>query len=380
MHTQKESIKGHLYAQMVDAFCHHTRLGHRIQTGELRKNMHEAVWNPPKDYVVGKVKLPRFSMELLEPVSVYCARMQREAKQNSKQTADATEKPAPSKKKQRLVILHIHGGGYVGKMTNMYRRFALLYSKLGQGATVLSPDYRVAPQHPYPAALQDVVDAFDWLLAKGWKEEEIVVAGESAGGGLTLALCHYLKRHKRALPAGLILMSPWTDLTLSGASYETKFDVDAVFGKTTKSMVFDREYLDGQNPRHPYISPLYGDYKKFPPMLLQVGGNEMLFSDAAGVAEKVKKAGGQIRFTSYEGMFHLFQLALLTMPESKAAWREVQRFLDVIIRTDYSAAASSASASSDSVSSASASSAKASSSSSMMVPSSSVSEEVSSAS
>ena len=118
------------------------------------------------------------------------------------------------------VILQLHGGGYIGPMKNIYRRFAVKYSQISFGADVLTPDYRVAPEHPYPAALEDAITGYNWLLQAGWQEHEIVVAGDSAGGGLALALCMYLKNQNRKLPAGLICMSPWTDLTQSGASYD----------------------------------------------------------------------------------------------------------------------------------------------------------------
>ena len=123
-------------------------------------------------------------------------------------------------KNERLVLLQLHGGGYIGGMRNAYRSFAGLYSELGRGMSVLTVDYRVAPEHPYPAALEDAITGYNWLLQAGWQEHEIVVAGDSAGGGLALALCMYLKNQNRKLPAGLICMSPWTDLTQSGASYD----------------------------------------------------------------------------------------------------------------------------------------------------------------
>lgn len=106
------------------------------------------------------------------------------------------------------IILQLHGGGYVGAMRNAYRMFAGLYNEVSHGMSVLTPDYRVAPEHPYPAALEDAVCAYEWLLAQGWFSEQIIVAGDSAGGGLAMALCHYLSNHGRQLPCGIIAMSP----------------------------------------------------------------------------------------------------------------------------------------------------------------------------
>ncbi len=293
-----ESILGLVTNTCVSVLCQHTRLGQGIRTGALRKDWHERPWRVPANYTLTFQIGPHCRMELLAPT-------------------------APNGR----VILHLHGGGYVGKMTNSYRKFALRYSKLSGGAAVLSPDYRVAPAHPFPAALKDAVAAYDWLLKRGYGPKDIVVAGESAGGGLTLALCLYMADKKRELPAGLVLMSPWTDLTLSGASQRLNYKKDAVFGNTAQSMLFYREYLDGKNPRHPYISPVFGSFEGFPPMLIQVGSSEMLYSDAARVAQKAKAAGTKVRFSVYDGMFHLFQLAGNGLPESRRAWQEVQAFL-----------------------------------------------------
>ena len=131
------------------------------------------------------------------------------------------------------VILQLHGGGYIGPMKNIYRRFAVKYSKLSYGADVLTIDYRVAPENPFPAAVEDAVYAYKWLLdEKNYKPDQIVVAGDSAGGGLALALCMYAKDHGLPLPGGVITMSPWTDVTLSGETYESNYEIDPLFGNS----------------------------------------------------------------------------------------------------------------------------------------------------
>ncbi|MBR6403306.1 MAG: alpha/beta hydrolase [Eubacterium sp.] len=228
------------------------------------------------------------------------------------------------------VILHFHGGGYVGAMRRHYKRMAGLYSEVGRGATVLTVDYRVAPEHPFPAALEDARKSYDWLLEQGYKEEQIVVAGDSAGGGLAMAMCHTLKSDNRKLPAGIIAMSPWADLATSGESYKDNFDIDPVFGNERSELIFDNPYIGDADPRDPRISPLYGDFAGFPPMLIQSGTDEMLLSDSESVAEKAKATGVKVRFTKYPGMFHVFQMAGTIMDESKSAWAEVRRFLEEI--------------------------------------------------
>lgn len=232
----------------------------------------------------------------------------------------------------RKVILHVHGGGYVHGFKNRYRMLAGIYSEIGKGASVLSVDYRVAPEDPFPAAMFDVIDAYEWLLKNGYKPKDIIFAGDSAGGGLIMSVCHNLKDNKRPLPSGIVAMSPWTDLTASGDSYEDNFKTDPVFGNNRDGLIFKNPYYIDSDPSDPYISPLFGDFKGFPPMLIQVGTQEMLLSDSRSVAKKAKEAGVKVRLTEYEGMFHVFQLATTMMPESKRAWVEVGKFLTILER------------------------------------------------
>ena len=199
------------------------------------------------------------------------------------------------------------------------------------GMKVFSTDYRVAPEHPYPAALEDAVAAYQWLIGeKHYDADKIVIAGDSAGGGLALALVMYLRDHDMELPAGVVVMSPWTDLTNSGQSYQTNFDRDPQFGGTTDNMLFHSTYIGDADPEDPYISPLFGDFAQFPPVLFQVGSEEVLLDDTLRAAEKVRKVHGKLRVTVYEGMFHVFQMALRLIPESREAWEEVSRFLEII--------------------------------------------------
>ena len=125
-------------------------------------------------------------------------------------------------------------------------------------------------------------------------------------------------------------MSPWTDMTQSGASYDFNYERDPLFGNTRDSLIYSRDYIQDEDPTNPYISPLYGNFSGFPPMLIQVGSYEMLLSDSELVAEKAKRAGCKVRLSVYEGMFHIFQMAMLMIPESKHAWQEIGRFLEII--------------------------------------------------
>ncbi len=172
----ENSAQGKVLRDLVARLHEDNLIGRKIKNGEIRKKMEEAEWRVPNGYSLSVITQKEFSMELLEPKKI----------------------------SGRMVILQLHGGGYVGKMINVYRSFAGLYSELGHGVPVLTPDYRVAPENPYPAALKDAVHSYDWLLENGWTERQIILAGDSAGGGLALALCMYLKDQKRALPGGIV--------------------------------------------------------------------------------------------------------------------------------------------------------------------------------
>ena len=301
MSRKTVSMIGNLTRDMMSDVME-TSLKKPIQTGEFRKNPVEPAWRCPAEYIYELVKTEQFVMEYLKPKQAVTGR----------------------------VILQLHGGGYIGPMKNIYRRFAVKYSQISFGADVLTPDYRVAPEHPYPAALEDAVASYQWLLDKGYYGEQIIVAGDSAGGGLAMALCMYLKDHKMPMPGGIVAMSPWTDLTASGESYETNYEKDPLFGNTRESLIYVNDYAGDHDKMDCYISPLFGDFRGFPPMLIQVGSLEMLLSDSVSVAAKAREQGIRVRLSIYEGMFHVFQMAYLNIPESKKAWAEVGKFIDVI--------------------------------------------------
>ncbi len=206
------------------------------------------------------------------------------------------------------VILQLHGGAYVRSLADngiTYRRAAVQYAAIS-GAAVATVDYRVAPEHPYPAALADAVTTYLWLLSQAYQPENIVIAGDSAGGGLTLAAALYLRDNGLPLPAGLITMSAWTDLD---------------YGRWTPP------YVGSNSPDNPYISPVYGDYTGFPPLLMQVGGAERMLADTLQVARKALAAGVHVQQTTYPGMFHVFQMLFPKLPEANAAWEEVAEFI-----------------------------------------------------
>lgn len=302
MQKKQGSVLGSLLREMMKDMMG-TAMGKPIQNGELRKHPVEPAWVCPPEFIYELIDMENFKMEYLHPQEVYTGR----------------------------VVLQLHGGGYIGPMKNIYRSFAVRYSRKNKGGDVLTIDYRVAPEYPYPAALEDAVAAYQWLLEeKKYKPRQIVVAGDSAGGGLALALCLYLRDHQIPLPAGIIAMSPWTDLTCSGESHQTNYEKDPLYGNTRESMLYNSAYIGDADPKDPYMSPVFGEFTNFPPVLLQVGEFEMLLSDSQMIAEKLRKAGVKHRFSIYEGMFHVFQMGLQLIPESREAWDEVEKFLGII--------------------------------------------------
>jgi len=230
---------------------------------------------------------------------------------------------------RRRVILYCHGGGYItGSL--LYAR--LLTTKLALAASmdVISFDYRLAPEYPYPAALDDAVAVWDYLMLKGYASRDVIVAGDSAGGNLALALGLKLKESGRFLPGCFACMSPWTDLACTGETYETKAEVDPIL---------DREYVDRARNAYcpdlffanPLVSPLYGIYTGFPPVYIQAGRNEILLSDSAELQKRMKKQGVDVKLDIYTNMWHVFQ-----MSNFKTANDAVNRIAAYILeRTEY---------------------------------------------
>ncbi len=228
-------------------------------------------------------------------------------------------------------MFHLHGGAYVLALIDAYREGSVMYSNVAGGATVISVDYRTAPTHVYPTALNDCVQAYKWALEQGYKSENIIFVGDSAGGNLVLAVTLYLRDHNMPLPKGIIAISPWGDLEYTTPSREGNTEKDIVIGKYGLQLlaeVKNPSYVGQEDIKNPYISPINGDYTDFPPLLIQNGSYEILFDDCAKVYEKAKKAGVQVKHTVYEGMSHDFQLLLPSLDESALAWQEIAQFIN----------------------------------------------------
>lgn len=217
-------------------------------------------------------------------------------------------------------ILFFHGGGYSLGSPNSHKPF-ISHLSAALGLKAYAPDYRLAPEHVCPCAVEDGVDA----LAQIRKETDgpLLVAGDSAGGGLTLASVMAHRDAGRAMPQALYLLSPWADLTLSGASMKTRADVDPMLTPHALKRATDL-YLDGRDPADPAASPLLGELSGLPPTLIQVGDHEVLLDDSVRLAERMAQSGISVRCEVWEEMFHDFQLFSPLLPEAAVALDHVK--------------------------------------------------------
>lgn len=226
--------------------------------------------------------------------------------------------------RRRRVILYCHGGGYTSGGLGFSK---VLASKLTRatGMDTLAFDYRLAPEYPYPAAVEDALTAWGHLESLGIAPGDIVLAGDSAGGNLALVLCLKLREAGRGLPGALLLMSPWTDMTASGESLRGRAGIDPVL--TPEYMYAVREaYAGGLDPSDCLLSPLFADFAGFPPALIQVGTHEILYSDAERLAERMLAAGADCRLEVWENMWHDFQ-----MYPSKTASNAIQNMAHFLL-------------------------------------------------
>lgn len=223
------------------------------------------------------------------------------------------------------VLLYFHGGAYMLGSCASHRD---LVARLSAAAGVrgLLIEYRLAPEHIFPAGLEDALSVYRWLLANGTQPEHIVIAGDSAGGGLTLAFLTALRDSGEPLPAGAVCLSPWTDLMATGESLVTRADADPWLSPA--SLGFVAQVYAGETDIHnPLISPVYADLQGFPPLLIHVGGDEILLSDSTRVVEHAQTAGVDVQFHVWDGMWHVFQAFAPVLPTGQQAIEEIGDFI-----------------------------------------------------
>ena len=224
------------------------------------------------------------------------------------------------------VIFYLHGGGYCICSPRTHRDLMWRLAR-ACGARVLVPDYRLAPENPHPAAVDDAVKAYRWLLKSGVKPSRIAVMGDSAGGGLALVLLQQLRDKKIPLPACSVCLSPWSDLTVSGASMRTNRRRDPLFTREAIAY-FALLYAPYRDLAKPSVSPLFGSFKGLPPLLIQVGSGELLLDDSCRVAEKASADGVNADITVWPGMIHVFQALAFTLKDARRAIRDIGRFVE----------------------------------------------------
>lgn len=229
------------------------------------------------------------------------------------------------------VILYLHGGGYALCSANTHRPLAASIGKAA-GVKVLFPEYRLAPEHPFPAAIEDAVNVYRWLLRQGYDPSNIIFAGDSAGGGLSIAATLVLRDQNEPLPRAIVCLSPWVDLTSSGESYLKNNKLDPYL---TLQGVRDAAhmYAGKETPLdHPLISPVFADLTGLPPLFIQAGNHEILLSDAELLVKQARQAGVDVTFKVWAGMWHVWQISGDKLPEAKKAISEIGEFIKKVFK------------------------------------------------
>lgn len=232
----------------------------------------------------------------------------------------------PDEVENGRAILYLHGGAYTIGSPTTHRGLAGRIA-CSAHSRVLLIDYRLAPEYSFPAALDDALASYHWLLEEGYQPEHLTIGGDSAGGGLSLATALALRDRGGTLPAALFLISPWTDLTFSGESIHTRADRDPLLKLDGEDWLVNA-YTGQQPADHPYISPLFADHHGLPPTFIQVGSEEILFDDAARLEKKLSAAGVKSQIEVWDGMWHVFQGFAPYVPEAQAAIDRIGSFIN----------------------------------------------------
>ena len=227
----------------------------------------------------------------------------------------------------RGVILYCHGGGYCLGDLN-YARIISSKIALESGMDVLTFEYRLAPEHPYPSQLEDGVKAWDYIRSLGYEADDIIIMGESAGGHLALSIIQQLKLFHQELPKALVCISPWTDLSLSSDSIEKNKELDVAINCEFLGLCKDA-FSKGHDLNDPFISPLYADFEGYPKTYIQAGTAEILYDDAKKLYENMRNAGVDCEFDDFEGMWHVFHM--FPMKDSQRAIEKIGEFLESIV-------------------------------------------------
>ncbi len=288
------------------------------EVAAIRERMQESTDGPPPDIATVRAGFEEGYSSMPVPDGVRF------------EAVDAGGVPAewvtPAEVEGNRAILYLHGGGYVVGSLNTHRH---VVSRLASAARarLLNVGYRLAPEHPFPAALDDATAAWEWHLENGGDAAHTAVSGDSAGGGLVIALCMRLRDEGRKLPACAAPISPWTDLTFSGDSITERADRDPMLSGADSLSGMVGAYAAGQDTTHPYLSPVFGTFDDLPPMMIQVGTEEVLYDDSTRVVGAIEAAGGQIEFRPWDDMIHVWHLMAGIAPEAEAGIAELAAYI-----------------------------------------------------
>lgn len=227
---------------------------------------------------------------------------------------------------EKKTVIHLHGGGYVTGSVDSHLMMCVPMAKALKRRMLL-PEYRLAPAHPFPAALDDALKTYRWLLAQGTDARDIILSGDSAGGGLALATALALRNAGNPLPAALICISPWADLTNRSASHTANAQVESVL-RTDVLNEWALCYTDQANLVNPLVSPVYADLRGLPPLLIQVGRDEILLDDSLTLAQRAKADGVDVSLRIWDGLWHAWPVLGELIPESGLAFAEMKEFID----------------------------------------------------
>jgi len=239
----------------------------------------------------------------------------------------------PKNAREDRVLLYLHGGAYILGSRRTHRQLVGHMARAA-GVTAVIPEYRLAPEHPFPAAIDDAVAVYRALLESGIRPQDIIVSGDSAGGGLSVSMLLALRHAGDPLPAAAVLMSPFLDVTGSGESVTTRADQDPWFDVKDLEVVARYYCADEEMWSDPLISPVYANIAGLPPMLIQVGNDEILLSDSTLFADKLKAAGVDVELEVWPDMWHVFQMFIGKMPESRAAIQKIATFIKGVLSAE----------------------------------------------
>lgn len=232
----------------------------------------------------------------------------------------------PKDAREAKVLLYLHGGAYVIGNCRTHRNIASHIARAAR-INVLLPEYRLAPEHRFPAGIEDAVGVYRFLLSEGFKPADITIAGDSAGGGLTVATLLSLRHAGDPMPANAVLLSPFLDITASGESMQTRADQDPWFEQRDIEVVAGLYCNDDSEVRNPLVSPVFAHVHGLPPAYIQVGDDEILLSDSTRFAAMLEEAGVDVELEIWPEMWHVFQLFIGKMPEARAAINKIGEYL-----------------------------------------------------